>query len=317
MRTQTLFASVALAMLGACVGGIDMPTGGGSNTGSNDTTARQQFDSTVAPLLVSNRCAGCHVGPETGATNMFLGTANSNDSFYAGITNDRAINGGFRAGAASLLTKGVHEGPAWQAADVTTISAWLSAEAAERGDDGGGGSNTGSGTVIQPNLSVRGAEQQWAACMSISQTEYMSTKAYAIADMQTENGRCYSCHEPGGAGGAYWGRNNQYLDMLTKWQEEVFITGAFQAQTQQTSPISYKMLVASNKICSKGKEQDNSSGTHPKFDCNQNVDGVVVLDAMASFATMVQAKADSGACPTPAFVDPSAGSGSGSGSGNP
>ncbi len=314
MRTHIL-ATLAMAMIGSagCVGGLTDAgpmTGSGSDT-NPDATPRQQFDRTVAPLLVSERCAGCHVGPETGATNMFLGTANSNDSFYAGITNDRAINGNFNPAAAALLAKGQHEGPKWSVAEAATISDWLDAESAGR--------DTGSGTPTQPNptnpaLSVTGAEEQWAACLSVSQTEFTTTKAYAIADMQTENGRCYSCHEPGGAGGAYWGRNNQYLDMLSKWQTEVFITGAFQAQTVSTGgTVSYTMAVASNKICSKGKEQDNSAGTHPKFDCNQNVDGVVVLDAMASFTTMVQAKADSGACPTPAFRDPTAGSGSGSG----
>ena len=316
MRTHIL-ATLAMALIGSagCVGGLTDagPPNPGSDT-NPDATPRQQFDSTVAPLLVSERCAGCHVGPETGPTNMFLGVANTNDSFYAGITGDAAINGKFNPIAASILIKGQHEGPKWSAAEAATISDWLDAESAARGT--GSDTTTTPPNPTNPALSVTGAEEQWAACLSISQTEFTTTKAYAIADMQTDSGRCYSCHEPGGAGGAYWGRNNQYLDMLSKWQTEVFITGAFQAQTVSTGgTVSYKMAVASNKICSKGKEQDNSAGTHPKFDCNQNVDGVVVLDAMASFATMVQAKADAHACPTPAFLAPGSGGGSGSGSG--
>ena len=319
MRTHLLATLAMTAMLGSagCVGGLTDagPTTTDPNPTNPDATPRQMFDTTVAPLLVTERCAGCHVGPETGPTNMFLGTANTNDSFYAGITGDDAITGKFNPIAASILTKGQHEGPKWSDAEATTISDWLDAESAAR-DTGSATDPTQPTNPTNPALTVSGAEEQWAACLSISQTEFTTTTAYAIADMQTDSGRCYSCHEPGGAGGAYWGRNNQYLDMLSKWQTEVFITGAFQAQTVSTGgTVSYKMAVASNKICSKGKEQDNSAGTHPKFDCNQNVDGVVALDALASFATMVQAKADAHACPTPAFLDPTAGSGSGSGSG--
>ena len=308
MRNQTLFASLAL-MLGACVGGIDMPgTGSGSGSGSDPgTTPRAEFDADVAPL-VGAKCAACHVGPETSPTNMFLGQSQTNDSFYNGITNDRAINGGFSPGAASILTKGAHEGPAWSGTEAQAISSWLEAEAAVRGPDGGGGgSGSGSGSGSgggSPNLSADGAEQQWAACMSISQTEYTNTQAYMIANMNSDNGRCYSCHEPGGAGGAYWGKDNNYLTMLQKWQEQVFITGAFQASAQPTSPVTYKMITAQSKICAKGQEKNNGSGTHPAFDCNQTVGGVQPLQTLEQFRVMVQAKADAGTCPAPAFAPP-------------
>ena len=138
--------------------------------------------------------------------------------------------------------------------------------------------------------------------MSVSQTEYTSTQAYMIANMNTEDGRCYSCHEPGGAGGAYWGIANNYLTMLQKWQTELFITGAFEATaTTSGSSTVYKMAVAQQKICNKGTELQNNTGTHPTFDCNQTVGGVQPLQTLATFATQVQAKADAGTCPPPAF----------------
>ena len=302
MRNQTLFASLAMAMLGACVGGIDMPTTGGS--GSNpDQTAREQFDSSVAPLL--SKCAGCHVGPETTGTNMFLGQAQSKDSFYNGITSDRAINGGFTPAAATLLSKGSHEGPAWSGTEAQTISNWLDAELSERGvqqPTNPTDPTNPNPDPVTPNLTARGAEMQWAACLSVSATEFTATKAYAVADMNSENGRCYSCHEPGGAGGAYWGKNNAYLDMLGKWQTELFITGTFQAQAVSGTPVKYKMTTAQSKICAKGTEKDNNAGTHPSFDCNQQVDGVNAMTALATFTTQVQAKADAGTCPTAAFA---------------
>ena len=315
MRNQTLL-TLAMAMLGACVGGIDMPGGGGGGggsdgSGSDTQTAREVFDSTVAPLL-SAECASCHVGAETTATNMFLGTANTNDSFYNGITNDASVNGDFNPAAAHLLTQGAHQGPAWTGTQASTIANWLTAEAAERGTDGGGatgsGSDTGSGTTNNADLTAQGAEQQWASCMSIAQTQYLSDQAYQIANMNTQDGRCYSCHEPGGAGGAYWGQepinNNQptYLTMWTKWQEQVFITGAFEATAQVTTPVTYKMAVAQQKICNKGTELENNTGTHPTFDCNQN--NGLALQNLAKYQTDVQGLLDAGMCPAPAFAPP-------------
>ena len=72
MRNQMLLASIATALVGACVGGIDTPPG----TGDDDDmppgeTAKQLFDRTVKPLL--NNCVACHVGSELSSTNMFLG----------------------------------------------------------------------------------------------------------------------------------------------------------------------------------------------------------------------------------------------------
>jgi cytochrome c553 len=326
MRNQTLLAALALAMFSACVGGIEMPGtggGGGGDDGSGaPSSARTLFNSTVYPLLSTPQsatdaaCSSCHVGPETSATNMYLGQSQDSDSFYNGITNDEAINGDYNPAAANLLLKGVHEGPAWTSANAMTIATWLNAEAAARGITPPTGGGTGSSGPANPDLTAIGAEEQWAACLSISTTIYQSTKAYSIANMESDNGRCYSCHEPGGAGGAYWGIDNNYLTMLSKWQQEVFITGPFQAQVQNTNPVTYQMAVAQEKICDKGMEQANNEGTHPSFDCTQTVGGVQPLTALQSFTTMVQAEIAAGSCPTPAFADPNAGSGSGSGSGS-
>ena len=272
-----------------------------------DETPRETFDRVVSPALDAH-CASCHVGDETTSTNMFLGQQHTSDSYYAGITSDEAVDGDFNPAAASMLTKGTHEGSAWDATDKANISSWLVAEAAARmvptpppprGGRGGSGAPT----------SALDAERQGATCRGNSLSEYQGTTAYAIADLQTQNnnGPCYSCHEPGGAGGAYWGTNpnNTYTDMLAKWQQQVFITGPFQAVVQNTSPATYKMQTARNKICAKGQERNNGGGEHPTFDCNGTADGVVVLDALDAFTLAVQQKIDNGECPAPyAFAAP-------------
>jgi hypothetical protein len=110
MRNQ-LLVTVAMTMLGACVGGIDSTPPGGDDMPPPSGTARQMFDSTVAPLLTA-KCSMCHIGPETSATNMFLGP-DGVSSYYTTLTNDRAVNGNFNPAAAQILLQGPHEGPAW------------------------------------------------------------------------------------------------------------------------------------------------------------------------------------------------------------
>jgi mono/diheme cytochrome c family protein len=283
MRNQIL-ASVAMAVLGACVGGIDaQPPGGGDDTPPGGTgTARALFDSSVAPLLTA-KCAACHVGPETSATNEFLG-AEGPPSFYDSIVADRAVNGGFNPAAATLLLEGAHQGPAWSPDEATKISAWLAAELTARGAT----VTPPGGTTGTPLTSVRGAEMAFVGCMTTSVTDYTTIKPYQVADMNTAQGRCSSCHSPGGAGGQWLGQQNQYKDMFAKWQEEVFFTGVFQAQLQTDN--TYKISTAESKICAKGDEKDNNLGTHPSFDCQQN--NGTALKALKDFATKVQAKVD-------------------------
>lgn len=298
MRNQIL-AAAAMAMLGACVGGIDTPPAGGDDDmPPPNATPRELFDTTVQPLL-SAKCAQCHVGPETSATNMFLGP-DGVSSFYTTLVNDRAVNGGFNPSAATILLKGAHEGPAWTSAEATKISTWLQAELTARG----GTIDPGPGT--NPLASARGAEMAFVGCMTApaSITDYTTTgtQAYQIALLNTNQGRCYSCHSPGGAGGQWLGISNQYKDMYAKWQEEVFFTGVFQAQLQPDN--TYKIAAAETKICNKGKEKANNLGTHPTFDCTQN--NSTGLNNLKGYAAAVWARvaAKDPTCGPAAFASP-------------
>jgi len=288
MRNQIL-AAVSMAMLGACLGGGISSSGRGDDDDGTGESARALFDSNVAPVLTA--CVSCHVGPETSSTNMFLGDQGPT-GYYDSLVKDRAVNGGFNPDAATILLKGAHEGPMWQPAQATKIAEWLRAELKERG-----GTDTGSNTV--GNKTPRAAEMAFASCLSVSTPEYTTTQAFQVANMNTQQGRCTSCHN-GGAGGQYLNTANQNKDMLAKWQQEVFFTGVFVANLQPDS--TYKIGAAEVKICNKGKEKDNNLGQHPSFDCKQNG----ALDKLKLFATQVQAKVDAHdpTCPAPAFAAP-------------
>lgn len=296
-NSMTLAAIAAMGLLGACVGGIENPPpGGDDDDGPIDTnrTARQIFDTDVLPLL-SNKCAACHVGPETTTVNMFLGETGPS-GFYAALEKDRAVVGGWVADSATLLTKPEHAGPQseWTSGEAAKITAWLNKEATERGGT--------DPTPVDPNSNrtTKGASMIFAGCMATLQAAYTQTQAYQIANLNTtNNGRCYSCHEPGGAGGIYLGRANNYIDMFNKWQEEVFFTGVFQAQIQPGTPPTFKIGAAESKLCNKGTEKQNNLGTHPAFDCRQN--NSTALNQFKAFITQVQTKIDAGGCGTPGF----------------
>jgi cytochrome c553 len=296
MRNQMLLASIATALLGACVGGIDTPPnpGGDDDDMPSGETPRQLFDRTVSPLL--GACVSCHVGPELSATNMFLG-ADGLSSAYDTLVKDRAVNGGFDPAAATLLLKGAHEGPAWSPGQTDKIATWLRAELEARGPSTPD-PNPGSGT-----RSARTAMMMFASCMTVSLTDFTTAKAYSVANMNTQNqGACTSCHGEG-AGGVSFTLTNQYKDMFAKWQQEVYFTGVFSAALQPD--LTYKIVPAQTKICNKGKEKENNLGTHPPFNCQQN--NSTALNALKTFVDTVQAKVDAHdpTCPSPpAFSNP-------------
>ncbi len=249
-------------------------------SGSAAIDPRALFDATVAPLL-SAKCAACHVGPETSTPAMFLGPAMTDDSFYTGIVTDRAINGDFDPSAAELLTKGVHEGPAWTSNEAAAIATWLEAEASARD--------------TTPTDEPTAAEEQWASCLSISLADLTQTQANLIASMTSDDGRCDSCHDGGGAGGALFSADAQ--TMLTGWQSPVFMPAVFVPVGQGNG--TFQMQVATAKLCAKGTELANDVGTHPGYDCNQMVQSVVPIQAMDTFRAAVQNKLDTNQCPPP------------------
>lgn len=299
MRIQMQFASVvAMALLGACVGDVEPPgTDPDPDPDPDPTglTARQLFDRDVKSLL-TDKCASCHVGPTTSPTNMFLGQEGE-ASYYAALEKDRAVTGGWVPTSATLLSKGVHAGPAWQTAEADKITRWLEKEQEERG------------VVTDPtptpdgDANPRNVAMKFAACLSVSLTEYQQTQAYQIANLNSANGRCYSCHNQG-AGGSFFDIAQNYQVMFNKWQEEVFFYGTFVSAVQNGPTVTYKVGAAETKICAKGTEKARNAGTHPEFNCLQN--NGTAMNRLKQFVDQVNAKMAAGTCPAPGFKPPPA-----------
>jgi hypothetical protein len=318
MRTSLLLSSLAVGLLGGCLPSMGSGTTGtnpGSDLGGNGGTSANEteFITKVVPVFASQGCSnsGCHIGPQTDQYAYLGDNVSDPDNMYVTLTDDQAVVGDFSSTSALLVTKGAHEGPALTAANQAIIAQWLSDEAAARGLTSGGGSGGGSGgTPPAGGASATAAEEQWASCLGTAAagSAYESTKVWEIANMESSQGQCSSCHAPGGAGGAYWDTNQQ--TMLEQWETQTFITGPFQVSLSSSG--TYSMISGESRICAKGQEQNNGDGTHPSFDCNQTVGGVQVMTALATFTTDIQTLENTaGACPAPAFGPGPTGSGSG------
>jgi hypothetical protein len=168
------------------------------------------------------------------------------------------------------------------------------------GDGGTGGGDAQCNSLNCTENPALAAEMQWAACLSVSAPAFASSKAYLIASLPTDSGTCASCHATGGAD-EYLSTNQ--ASMLYAWQEEAFITTVFTPAPIPGPPNhpAYGIAVDDTKLCAKGTEKANGTGSHPAYDCNVSVSGVGALQAVHSFHDLVQATLDANECPAPSF----------------
>ena len=125
---------------GGSGGGVGGSGGsGGSGGGSGGATGQQYFGQNVEPNLQS-KCSACHMGtgPGPGGAPTFLGAQPTN--YYPNIRNDPRMFTPAAPSTSLLVTKGMHEGPAWTATEAGSIQSWLMVEAsASTPHDGGTG----------------------------------------------------------------------------------------------------------------------------------------------------------------------------------
>ncbi len=128
-------ASIGALSLTACVG--DAPTFSGDVTPdaapvelTPEEEVQLQFETDVAPLLTSF-CSACH-GTDTTVPFMDAGSGN----MYTSVMEWPNLVSLQVPSASSLITKGAHSGPAWQAEQATIVRAWIDAEAELAPDQG-------------------------------------------------------------------------------------------------------------------------------------------------------------------------------------
>ena len=94
-----------------------MDGGGGGEGGGAKTAAQQNFETQVYPGL-SGTCAGCHAAAPNPV--LFGADAASSYTAFKGLGFDKANS--------TLLTKGLHEGPALTGDQTNAINAWIALE---------------------------------------------------------------------------------------------------------------------------------------------------------------------------------------------
>lgn len=245
-------------------------SGSGSSSGGN-MTAQQYFEAHVsAPLRTY--CGACHESQRSGPD--FMGTAST--EYYAKVT-------GYAGGRflrpnpsqnSDLVLKGLHAGPAFRTSannggpsDREMVVTWLEMEDAERHPAGSsssssGGASSSSGGVDGPALTASQAISWFGNCLSRADfdanAEGTQTPFNDVANQNSTEGRCYSCHATG-AGGAYLSRNADDTYYFAK-RTPYLLKLALPSQAQDGS---YTM-VASNRFRDHGSEP----GTHPRYVLN-------------------------------------------------
>jgi hypothetical protein len=303
MRDSVVLGFVAACSVAACLppapSGLPPDPGGGS--GSN---AEPEFLSNVAPLFDQDSCTGCHTGLETDGTYHFLGqSAGDPQGYYTALLTQPLVYGGgdgnFNPNTALLVTKGPHEGNNfWTPTQLATVEQWLGDEANRRAEllppNPGGGS-----TPVPGGQSAETAMEQWAACLTTAAagSAYYSTGVYLLSQMQSERGRCESCHDPGEPGGE--ALFDDPAKQLTAWETSI---GVLTEVSLQDTGSGYLMIPADQKFADKSMEENNGNGTHPTFTYSQPVNNIDMTTALHNFVNAVNGMLLAGQCPAPGYV---------------
>ena len=293
MRNNVILASLfTIVSLAGCVGGFEEPPVVTDPPGG-DSAGKILFDSSVKSFAIA-ACAGCHQGaPST--SNAFFGE-NPTATAYTALTNDRLIVGDFVVAQAKFLTKGVHAGPAFTTDQAMKVTAWLTQEATDRMIDQ---NQPVQPPANQPSTTSIIAMQKFAGCMATSVTDWETEKAYKIAQTDSSQGNCLSCHN-GGAGGFYADNTNTYVKMFERTQEQIFFYGLFATVSIPGAPSTFAVIANETKLCNKGKVREANTGTHPSYNCNINGQ----ITSLKSFVAKINAKVLTGTCGTPGFRPP-------------
>ncbi len=133
MRSLPCLALLAPALIGCQAAVVTAPgfPVPGADAGPR-AGARGLFEAEVEPLIDA-QCARCHASAVVAP--VFVDAVDT----YAAVMGYPGLVVPGAPGASSLVTKGLHDGPAWSAADDATIRAWIEAEGAPVGRDGGTG----------------------------------------------------------------------------------------------------------------------------------------------------------------------------------
>jgi len=296
MRSTKYIAALALALSSAaCVGALTPEDDVGDDVVDPPvaTPGRLAFDSNVAPMVAA-ACASCHVGPIDAVGDLslnYMGSAGP-DGYYAAITAEPSVTGGFNPDLANLILKGEHDNGAaraWTQTEMDAIAEWLLTEADDRGielDDGAPEPGT-----LTPTTS-REALAQWSACMSID--DWNTSLVFQWADKGSERGQCMSCHNQG-AGGYYANDDSDLMYEMNKY--EIYITTFFTAAPINVADPSqgYQVLINEQKLRAKA----NATG-HPGY----NPDGGNQMQYLRNFYDLTKARIDAGTCPPAGFPQP-------------
>jgi len=161
---------------------------------------RAQFETSVKPIL-QQFCGACHNGANGPA---FLPAG---ADWYDTVTAWPGLVDTTDPRASRILTRGQHEGPAFSAFQLRTVTAWVEAEAAAR---------TGW-TAPPPDMGVVDAALPPDAADPLGAARAAARTAFDADVLPIMNAVCTACHVGGGAGQGFLTPNPDSYTTLLNW----------------------------------------------------------------------------------------------------
>ena len=249
---------------GSGTGGPGSGAGGPGSTGSGPDAeaARAFFEAKVKPILddgAGNVCAACHASNYNGGGQNYPGAplfmgAGPNAYYDTLVAAPIYVNAA--PGNSKLVTQGLHEGPAFSAAQEALVIEWLEMEAAIRFGDP---MSTSGGPVVD----ATGEEMllEFAGCMTLE--DWTATGMHMVANQpNSAKSNCFGCHDKGTAANymANPGDQAAVADAFEHMKAKVPLTKLVTYEVDATTGQATK-LVQSYRWADKGK----APTLHPKY----------------------------------------------------
>ena len=276
---NVVIVTASLAAIG-CTGVLE-PRGAGGGGGPDASVGPQpdaavgdspnaRFLNTVRDRL-NAKCTPCHV--EGGTDPDFLTV--SADDYYDRIMLDYPSTlVGLNAEDSRIYAKGVtpHAGSVvWAQDDLDAVAAWIEDEYSYRNNQGGGDPPVVSPDPVEDCGGLDPAAcalERFGTCFHYN--EWSTYNVAAIANVQSSQGACISCHTDG-RGGFYVSDNSQ--EMYTRWKSAPYVQKLVDAAINADG--SFSGLIKTYRLRDKGSEPGHPSYQLPDETINDFVNATM------------------------------------------
>jgi hypothetical protein len=218
MRNFSTSIAAALLLMAGCLGDFEV-----EDPGSGGNPSGESAEALFADLhtQLNAECALCHADGNAVTGPDYQSTASASQNLADIMAYRSEIDGqpivGNSPENSRLYITGAHTGPAMTPALAAKVEAWIIAQAEENGSTPPDGEDPLPGGQDEPKTLVE-ALTVFAGCMAF--TDFEATNFGDVANQNTAEGQCYTCHDSGTGGASL---NIQDATFFTRQKDRPFI----------------------------------------------------------------------------------------------